>query len=119
MKFHKKSVLEREMKRTVIRVLQITLEQFIFNRDGLWVIIKLVAYQIFDSRFSRDMPARQSCDTTLCAPHVVRAVSEQSGYLDFDCKSSKILDFSLSSLTCEAKFVDLELELEADKICVE
>ena len=37
MKFHEKSALEREMKGTVIRVLQIARNDFILNRDGLWV----------------------------------------------------------------------------------
>ena len=48
----------RNTNRTFIRVLQIVLKHFLLNRDGLWVIIKLSPYQIFDYCFSREMRAR-------------------------------------------------------------
>ena len=43
------------MKGTIIRVLQIARNDFILNRDGLWVNYNVSTYQIFDSRFSRDL----------------------------------------------------------------
>ena len=46
------------MHRIVIRVLQIAQKDFILNNYGLWIIYNVSTYQIFDSRFSREMRAR-------------------------------------------------------------
>ena len=55
MDFYGKSAQEREMKRTFIWVLQIARNQFLLNMVGLWVSKNVSTYQIFDSRFSRDL----------------------------------------------------------------